>query len=342
MQHALTETPELATRGVHLLPASAADAAALHSAPQDLLLQPAGSAALTLHAQNLDATHAKAFFVTIRRRRCRGRDGAQFEQAPWADADGTPRGLATTFVATVPPSRRVALCSLRARALESLGNDIASDIVLLRDGPPPSSTEPCLELGFPFAPGAAFLCTQGWAGNLTHFAHPSTHFAIDLAAEVGTPVLAVGDGVVIALRQASKAWGIDVSLLFEWNSLTLELDGGRGIVEYVHTHADSALVAVGDRVVQGQRLCLSGCAGFCPSPHLHLEAHLEAGASAPSVPFRFQRADGGPAYIAEPGSSYDGARGAVAEALTSTPARSVHADSRPEAVQDPVVAEFAY
>ena len=75
-----------------------------------------------------------------------------------------------------------------------------------------SACEPCepLVLGFPFAPGKAHLCSQGANGRLTHFAHASTAHAIDLDAEIGTPVLAVASGRVHALRESAPRGGIDV------------------------------------------------------------------------------------------------------------------------------------
>ena len=75
-----------------------------------------------------------------------------------------------------------------------------------------SACEPCepLVLGFPFAPGKAHLCSQGANGRLTHFAHASTAHAIDLDAEIGTPVLAVASGRVHAFRERAPRGGIDV------------------------------------------------------------------------------------------------------------------------------------
>lgn len=57
------------------------------------------------------------------------------------------------------------------------------------------------------------------------------------------------------------------------------------LAEYVHVLAGSALVSVGDRVASGQQLCASGDAGFCPSPHLHLQLQEGEGDSAPTVLF---------------------------------------------------------
>ena len=53
------------------------------------------------------------------------------------------------------------------------------------------------------------------------------------AVQVGTPVLAIADGVVRAAACAHACTGAHVAHLFRWNSVVLELDDGR-IVEYVH------------------------------------------------------------------------------------------------------------
>ena len=44
-----------------------------------------------------------------------------------------------------------------------------------------------------------------------------------------------------------------------------------------------------------QVLCESGDAGFCPVPHLHIEAHASPGRAAPSIPLAF----GGGAHARE-------------------------------------------
>ncbi|KAL3916580.1 MAG: hypothetical protein SGPRY_006759, partial [Prymnesium sp.] len=76
--------------------------------------------------------------------------------------------------------------------------------------------------------------------------------------------------------------GIDCSLFFKFNCLVLLADPNsvEGFpqnasdltIEYVHIRANSATVRVGERVRRGQKLCESGDAGFCPTPHLHIQA----------------------------------------------------------------------
>ena len=135
--------------------------------------------------------------------------------------------------------------------------------------------------------GRPFLCSQGAGGGLTHFAHPSTHYAIDLEAPVGTLVVAIAAATVLAVDDRVVEGGVHVALLFRWNALVLQLDDGGAIIELVHVRAHSARVAPGARVVRGQPLCEVGDAGFCPVPHLHIEAHATSERRAPSIPLAF-------------------------------------------------------
>ncbi|CAM9995447.1 unnamed protein product, partial [Sphacelaria rigidula] len=68
------------------------------------------------------------------------------------------------------------------------------------------------------------------------------------------------------------------------------------LAEYVHVLANSVLVGIGDRVEAGQPLCASGDAGFCPSPHLHLQLQEEVGDSAPTVRFALLDGEGRPYF----------------------------------------------
>ena len=68
------------------------------------------------------------------------------------------------------------------------------------------------------------------------------------------------------------------------------------LAEYVHILADSAFVTPGDQVTTGQPLCLSGGAGFCPTPHLHLQLQEGEGDTAPTVQFALLDCEGSPYF----------------------------------------------
>ncbi len=140
--------------------------------------------------------------------------------------------------------------------------------------------------------GGPFLCSQGMGGHFTHF-FPSNYHSIDLLAPVGTPVLAVGNGVVHDVSQNEKVEGILTTNLFRWNSIMLKLDKdpdnnieNEVFVEYVHIQNGSSKVSPGDIVKVGQVLCSTGSVGFSPLPHLHIQMTCSAGIDAKTVPFR--------------------------------------------------------
>mmetsp|Transcript_14478 Transcript_14478/g.17893 ORF Transcript_14478/g.17893 Transcript_14478/m.17893 type:complete len:198 (+) Transcript_14478:362-955(+) len=141
---------------------------------------------------------------------------------------------------------------------------------------------------FPLDPcRGPFLCSQGFGGHFTHF-FAGTHHAVDFECPVGTPVVAIGDGVVTNVRDVNVVTGIHGSNLFKWNSVTVKMHDGN-YAEYVHIQRGSVCVEVGQAVSTGQLLCLSGSVGFSPRPHLHLQVTRDATDSAPTIPFRIKR-----------------------------------------------------
>jgi hypothetical protein len=256
----------------------------------------------------------KTYFLTVAHA-CAGGDGSFLRR----DASCAPPS--TTFVAVVEGCTVLDLCFVdTAEAAASGGLRLASDVRLLTLPPPADPLaalspaahgQPVVLPGFPLGGAGPYLCTQGAHGRLTHFMAETLH-AVDFACPVGSPVLAVGDGVVTAVSQSNAAAaGVHCSSLFAWNSIMLRLDGGVH-VEYVHIEAGSAAVAVGARVVRGQLLCRSGAVGFCPEPHLHVQAHLSAADSAMTIPLVFTALATGAAYVPVPGILYTAADGPVA------------------------------
>lgn len=88
--------------------------------------------------------------------------------------------------------------------------------------------------------------------------HQSVHEGVDIASRMGSPVLAVGDGLVTHSGEKS-GYGLLVEVTHESGLIT----------RYAHTSA--ALVKVGDRVRKGQEIALVGSSGRSTGPHLHFE-----------------------------------------------------------------------
>ncbi len=88
--------------------------------------------------------------------------------------------------------------------------------------------------------------------------HQSQHEGVDIASNMGSPVHAVGDGVVSHSGERA-GYGLLVEITHESGLVT----------RYAHTSA--VLVKVGDRVQKGQSIALVGSSGRSTGPHLHFE-----------------------------------------------------------------------
>jgi murein DD-endopeptidase MepM/ murein hydrolase activator NlpD len=93
------------------------------------------------------------------------------------------------------------------------------------------------------------------------FAH--FHTGIDVAAPMGTPVLAADDGIVVVAVQGATGYG---------NHVVLAHDGG---LTTLYGHLEQALVAQGQRVRQGQQIGLEGSTGASTGPHCHFEVRVD-------------------------------------------------------------------
>jgi hypothetical protein len=100
-----------------------------------------------------------------------------------------------------------------------------------------------------------------------------THKGIDVALPVGTPLKAVMDGVVIAsgIGSGARSYGEYVQI---------EHKGGKSTL---YAHMSVRLVKIGDRVVKGQIIGLSGNTGFSTGPHLHFELRVNGTHTNPAA-----------------------------------------------------------
>ena len=94
---------------------------------------------------------------------------------------------------------------------------------------------------------------------MLHVSRP--HEGIDLAAPMGTPIVAPASGVV---RRAGREGGY---------GLVLEIDHGNGIVTRF-AHASRLIARQGQRVTRGQTVATVGNTGLSTGPHLHYEIHV--------------------------------------------------------------------
>ncbi|GKY99259.1 hypothetical protein MPSEU_000881100 [Mayamaea pseudoterrestris] len=225
-----------------------------------------------------------------------------------SDKNGVTRSC-TTLIILCPPRTFAHLGRLVMEdnheniSLENL--PLESDVSIHLPHPHPNDTH-SQSIAFPLG-NCQYLCTQGEDGILTHFL-AGNHHAIDLECRVGTPLLAVGSGIVIDLCEDNTlVSGIAVSNLYNWNSIMLKLDTDDVddplFVEYVH--AQSFCVSKGDRVECGQVIGASGSVGFSPRPHLHLAAYRSAKPTAPTVRVFFRAASDKSLFLPRAGLYYN-------------------------------------
>lgn len=142
----------------------------------------------------------------------------------------------------------------------------------------------------PYQPGKAYRIIQGYGSRFSHTG--LEEFAIDFDMPVGTPVHAARAGIVARIEESnSRGCWEDGCGRYANFIVILHSDGTTG--EYYHLEKGGALVEVGDHVVQGQKIGLSGNTGHTTMPHLHFAVYraTEWG-NTQSIPVRFKSADG--------------------------------------------------
>jgi murein DD-endopeptidase MepM/ murein hydrolase activator NlpD len=88
------------------------------------------------------------------------------------------------------------------------------------------------------------------------------HSGLDIAGQLGQPVAAAADGVVVRAEWSSGFGNL------------VEVDHGFGI-STLYGHNSKLLVHAGDRVVAGQELARMGSTGRSTGVHCHFEVHLD-------------------------------------------------------------------
>ena len=142
----------------------------------------------------------------------------------------------------------------------------------------------------PYASGKSFRVLQGYGSRFSHTGLEA--YAVDFDMPEGTPVHAARGGVVARVEEShSTGCWEDGCGRFANFIVILHSDGTTG--EYYHLQKDGALVDVGDSVVRGQKIGLSGNTGHTTMPHLHFAVYraTEWG-NTQSIPVRFNSADG--------------------------------------------------
>jgi murein DD-endopeptidase MepM/ murein hydrolase activator NlpD len=116
----------------------------------------------------------------------------------------------------------------------------------------------------PFANNESHRLVQGYFSRFSH----KNRAALDFKMKKGTHILAARNGVVIRIKKDGYKGGWNKMYRSEGNFIiVLHEDGSRA--GYWHLQHNGALVNVGDTILQGQSIGLSGKTGYALFPHLH-------------------------------------------------------------------------
>lgn len=146
------------------------------------------------------------------------------------------------------------------------------------------------EYRLPYRDNESHPVIQGYGAKLSH--RGAEQFTVDFGMALGTPVHAARDGVVALVEDSHTAgcWRDDCARLANF-IVVLHPDGTTG--EYFHLQQGSARVRLGDRVLRGQPLALSGNTGYTTAPHLHFGVYrLGSDGRTQSVAVRFSTREG--------------------------------------------------
>ncbi len=116
----------------------------------------------------------------------------------------------------------------------------------------------------PYATNTSHRLVQGYFSRYSH----KNRIALDFKMKRGTEIFAARNGIVVRLKEDGNIGGWNKRYRPDGNFIVIQHeDGSRA--GYWHLQKDGALVNMGDTILQGQLIALSGKTGYTLFPHLH-------------------------------------------------------------------------
>lgn len=115
----------------------------------------------------------------------------------------------------------------------------------------------------------------------------------------GTPILAAREGVVASVVQNNNETCLREECKKMSNYILIYHSDG-SFAEYAHIQCNGAFVTVGDTVIKGEVIAISGCMGYAKVPHPHFVWFLPDFEKRRTVTTKFRIGKGSTfAYLAE-------------------------------------------
>lgn len=143
---------------------------------------------------------------------------------------------------------------------------------------------------FPVQMLACTHISQSFNGRFSHTKDHS-RYAVDIAMNVGTPIVAARAGTVVGVKDDYHMGGVNEYFLDKGNYVSVIHDDGT-FASYFHILLGTAAVKPGAQIQAGQLLAKSGSSGFSSGPHLHFVINRNAGFRQLSIPFKFVTKNG--------------------------------------------------
>lgn len=134
----------------------------------------------------------------------------------------------------------------------------------------------------PYPSGKSYNVDQGYFGDKTH----QNKYALDFHMDTGSEVSAVRDGIVTKVVEKNDR-GCPSEHCNQFNNHILITHSDGSIADYSHLKKNGAKVKVGDKVLAGDIIAISGATGWASGPHLHLEIYTMTWDGQKTIPAQY-------------------------------------------------------
>ena len=252
------------------------------------------SVRMASHTPSVGATDSSAASALVAQLRVEPTDG---EYLAWADnllagpvevrltstgGDTLPSSPALPARASVPAGGSTLVARLGAR-----GTGRRGAMQLSLSAVPGSSNARPLDVDYLMPLRGSARIDQGFEGSFSHH-DAQNRYALDFAADVGTPVHAARAGIVMQAEAGFRRSGSrDARDAQRANFIRILHDDGSMAI-YAHLERGSIEVAAGQRVETGTVLAKSGNSGYSSGPHLHFSVQVNRGMRLESMPVKIE------------------------------------------------------
>ncbi len=127
----------------------------------------------------------------------------------------------------------------------------------------------CKEVfSLPFPKKKGYKIIQGYNGSHSHY-DAYSKCAIDFSLQINDTVCSAADGYVVGVIKDYEFGGKTEDWVDYCNCITIYHPKSGLFTQYVHLIKNGSFVKVGDTVIKGQPIGLSGMTGYTTKPHLH-------------------------------------------------------------------------